>query len=334
MKKPKVSIIIVNWNGEDVLKDCLNSLSKIDYSNYEIIIVDNGSQDPPPKSKSYKVIINKTNLGFAGGNNIGTKIAKGKYVLLLNNDTTVTPNFLSLMVDRMEKDPTVGVVQPKIYMMDKKGYLDNAGSFITKTGFLSHWGYGKKDGKAFEIEKEIFSGKGACLLIRKSIIDKVRLFDDDYISYFEDSDFCWKVWLIGSRVLFFPNASINHKVGYTNKRLDIFSINYHSIKNRISTLFKNLSFSNLFLILIPHVVILLTLSFYYLVRLQINKALMIWKAIFWNLTHFKKLLVRRKKIQKLRTVSDKEIFNKVGGNFNLEEMFSHFKKVEANFHVQ
>src|SRR5690606_37132848 len=130
-----------------------------------------------------------------------------------------------------------------------------AGSFLTKTGFLQHWGFGEKDSEEFDKEKIIFSAKGACLLSPKSVIDKVGLFDDTFVSYFEETDYRWRVWLAGYKVLYSPVTSIEHKVGMTSKRMNQIDINYNSYKNRIRSLIKNLSFLNLIKIGSIHIVI-------------------------------------------------------------------------------
>src|SRR3989344_5075483 len=138
--QPLVSIIIINWNGGEIFRKCLKSLISIDYPRWELIVVDNGSSDGsvtlPLKLKirneKLRVVKNKINLGFAEANNQGFKLAQGKYILLLNNDTKVEPDFLSKMVERIEQDDLVAVVQPKIFLMDKPGYLDNAGSYLTR----------------------------------------------------------------------------------------------------------------------------------------------------------------------------------------------------------
>ena len=247
-KEPLVSILIANWNGGRIFNDCLKSLVKINYTDWELIVVDNGSNDGSQKLlldknieiKNYKLIRNKLNLGFAKANNQALKKAKGIYILLLNNDTKVEPDFLSKLVNRIEADGQIGIIQPKIFLMDRPGYLDNAGSYLTKIGFLDHWGFNQKNSSEFSKEKEIFSAKGACMLIRRSVIDKVGLFDSDFISYFEESDFCWRVWMQGYRVLFYPNAKIYHKLGFTIRRLGALELNYHYYKNRICSLIKNL----------------------------------------------------------------------------------------------
>lgn len=322
---PLVSIIIVNWNGGEVFENCLNSIKKIDYPNFELIIIDNGSTDGTQRHAQIK---NKTNLGFAPANNQGVKLAKGKYALLLNNDTKVTKDFLSLMVDRMESDNSIAVIQPKILMMDKPGFLDNAGSFFTKIGFLEHWGFGQKDSKEFDKEKEIFSAKGACMLVRKDLVDKIGLFDSNFVSYFEESDFCWRVWLNGFRVIFYPKAKIYHKVGFTIKRLDVGNINYHYYKNRITSLIKNLGFLNLITIVPIHLSISLGISLAFLVRGKPKNSVMIAKAIFWNIKNISKILSKREDVQKLRIISDREIFRKLSKKVDLSKFFNDFKRVE------
>lgn len=334
MAEPKVSIIIVNFNGGQIFKDCLAALKKIKYSNIELIIVDNGSSDGTEKLATIK---NKKNSGFVGGNNEGIKKASGKYVLLLNNDTKVPNNFLNILVKKIEADEKVGVIQPKIYLMDKPGYLDNAGSFLTKIGFLRHWGFQKKDSKEFNTEKEIFSAKGACMLIRKELIDKIGLFDPDFFMYFEESDFCWRVWLAGYKILFYPKTYIYHKVGYTIKRQNPFELNYHYYKNRISSLIKNLSNWNIIPITTVHLFLSFCIAFVFLVRGSVNNPLIILRAIWWNIANLGKTLKKRKATQKLRVVSDKYIFDKVGKKINIlklflfqDSFFKDFKRVEKD----
>ena len=194
VRSPLVSIIVVNWNGGQILQRCLESIRLLTYPNYELIIVDNGSSDGTQKLAQIR---NTQNQGFSQANNQGVAHAKGKYILLLNNDTIVSSGCLSILVDRIEKDRSLGVIQPKIYLMDNPTHLDSVGSFLTITGFLQHWGYLQADGPQFNHEREIFSAKGACMLIKKTVIEKVGLFDPDFGSYFEESDFCWRGWLGG-----------------------------------------------------------------------------------------------------------------------------------------
>lgn len=337
-KSPLVSIIIVNWNGRELLKDCLQTLKKISYPNWEVIFVDNGSTDGSEqlaevllKGQSFRLIKNDHNLGFAPANNQGLKIARGDYILLLNNDTKVPPDFLSMMIQKMEQSSEIGVIQPKIRLMEHPELLDNAGSFLTWTGFLQHWGFMHKDSVEFDKEAEIFSAKGACLLTRKQITDKVGLFDNDFFSYFEESDFCWKVWLLGYKVVYFPRTYIYHKLGATSKKMNQIMINYHSFKNRLRCLVEYLEFKNLLRIGLVHLVIYIGLAIYFLVKLEFKKTSMIISSLWWNISHLDQTLKQRRKIQHLRKVSDDELFKFVMKPFRPLEMLKHFKRVEANF---
>ena len=139
MSFPKVSVIIVNYNGKTLLEKCLESLVKVNYENFEIILVDNNSTDGTVEfvTKTYpSIIIIKldSNRGFAEPNNIGAKIASGKYLLFLNNDTIVTPNFISEMVKVIEKDKKIAICQSLLLRLD--GSIDSSGDFIDQLGVV------------------------------------------------------------------------------------------------------------------------------------------------------------------------------------------------------
>jgi hypothetical protein len=237
---------------------------------------------------------------------------------------------LSVLVDKLESDKTIGALQPKIKFMDHPEILDNAGAYLNVLGLTTHWGFGEKDRAEFDQEKEIFSAKGACLMTRMDIVNKVGLFDDNFGSYFEESDFCWRVWLSGYRVIYYPAVSILHKVGFTSEKMDTVVVMLHSTKNRIFSLYKNLSLINLFRIFIPHLFFLNMLGLYYFVKLQFNKSWMIYGAIWWNFSHIGLLVQERLKTQRLRVRSDRKLFAIIMKPLDIPALFSHFKKVEAN----
>jgi GT2 family glycosyltransferase len=323
---------MANWNGGEVYANCLRSLSEIKYPNWELIVVDNGSTDGTSelslsskfKIKNSKLIKNKLNLGFAPANNQGYKVARGKYLLLLNNDTLLEPDFLNILVEKMEKESYLGVIQPKIKIMDNPKFLDNSGSFLTFTGFLEHWGFLKKDSGEFNQERLIFSAKGACMLIRKSLVDKIGLFDNDFGSYFEETDFCWRVWLFGYKVFFYPKTFIYHKVGFTSKKQNQLDVNFNSFKNRLCSLIKNLDLRGLLTIGLIHIFTLLFFIIYYVIRLKPGWSLIILRAIGWNIVNLKKTLSKRKKVSELKKVKEKEIYKYIFKKINLSEMLLHF----------
>lgn len=311
--EPLVSIVIVNWNAKENLEECLNSLFKISYKNFEVILVDNGSNDNSVSFVKEKypqtlIIESKENLGFAGGNNLGLKYCRGKYILFLNNDTIVTYDFLGKLVIFLDKRIDVGIVQPKI-LFHRPGTslhhkINSVGSFFLHSGFLYHLDYGKIDTKQNE-SYEILSAYGACFLARKKLLDKVGLFDDDYFAYFEETDLCHRVWLSGLKVMIEPAAIIYHKGAKTAEKLPTAFIQYHSFKNRLQTYLKNFDVSNLISIFIPHVFICEVSSVLYLFMGKLDYTLAIQKAIFWNIFNFGRIMRKRKKVQKdIRKIGD------------------------------
>ena len=318
MKKQMVSIIIVNLDGCEYLKVCLQSLSSLTFKNHEIILVDNNSTDNSIKfvKENYppiKIIENKENLGFAGANNIGAKEAKGKYLLFLNNDTRVTPDFLDKLVIRMEQDSTIGMCQSKLLLMDEPGKLDVLGSYLTSTGFLKHIGLNEVDKGQYDQERELFSPRGACTVIRGNLFEKLRGFDKDFFAYFEESDLAWRVWLAGYRVIFIPQSIVYHKVGATTRNLSFSFIQYHSYKNRICSFIKNSELKNLFLLLPFHLFLCFALILVSLCCLKIKRAGAILRAIGWNIRHLGTTLQKRRFVQfQIRKVRDREIFFRVG----------------------
>ncbi len=219
--QPKVSIILLNCNGKEFTIDCLKSLQKINYKNYEVIVVDNGSDDGfvsiAKKQFPYvKLIESKKNLGFAQGNNVGAELALkngSDYVLLLNNDTVVDRNFLKELVNTAESDKTTGITGPKMYYFDSPKKIWFAGGKLDiKRGLFDHIGYKELDSDRFSKQKEVDYMTGCTMLIKKEVIKNLGLFDPVYFAYVEDIDFCLRTRKAGYNIMFVPEAKIWHKV--------------------------------------------------------------------------------------------------------------------------
>lgn len=332
--KDLVSIIIVNWNGKDLLRICLTSLKKQNYKNIEIILVDNASIDGSVEwvtkyFSQIKIIINKKNLGFAEANNIGFKEARGEYVLFLNNDTRVTNNFIVEML-KVLKRKNIGGVQSKILFMDDPKRLDGVGSYLTYTGFLYHQGIYAINTSKYDKEIEIFSAKGACMCFKKSVLDKILvdgdIFDRRYFAYFEETDLCFRIWLLGYKIIYVPSSIIYHKYGATSQKLKKPFIEYNSYKNRICTYIKNLETLSLIKILFPHLVICKILALIFIFKGRLDISLSIEKAIWWNLINLRRTLIYRNIIQgKIRQVKDGIIFPIVLRNVGFSYYFNHLK---------
>ena len=230
MSSPKVSIIIVNYNGKELLQKCLDSLLKVNYDNFEIILVDNNSTDGTVEfiTKNYpSLIIIKldSNKGFAEPNNVAAKISKGKYLLFLNNDTVVTPNFIFEMVKVMETDKKIAICQSLLLKPD--GSVDSSGDFIDHLGVV----YNSKT----EIDeiREVSSARGASMLVRSDIFEKLDGFDQKFFITFEDVDLCWRSWILGYRVLIIPTSIVYHEGGITIKKIKS-EIAFHGFKNQLA----------------------------------------------------------------------------------------------------
>ena len=230
MQSPKVSVIIVNFNGKSLVEECLKSLFKVDYDNFEVILVDNNSNDETINfiTKNYPSIILiklDSNKGFAEPNNIGSKNAKGEYLLFLNNDTIVTPNFISEMIKVIENNQEIGICQSLLLKSDDT--VDSSGDFIDILGVV----FSSK--KIPNKVQKISSAKGASLLIRKQLFDDLGGFDKKFFATFEDVDLGWRAWILGYTVVIVPKSIVYHLGGQTINQLKS-EIAFHGFKNQIS----------------------------------------------------------------------------------------------------
>lgn len=331
---PSVSVIIVNYNGLKYLDRCLNSLLDNRYPKLQIILVDNASADcsvdhVSKKFPKVKIIRSTTNLGFAGGNNLGIKHAKGKYVLLLNNDTEVEGDFVKNLVSAFDELPNLGCVQPKIVLMREKTKIDSCGTFLTDSMLLYHYGLNKDQSlKTYNRPFPVFSVKGAAMLIRKDLIDKIGLFDEDFWSYYEETDFCHRAWLAGYQTWYFPKAKVYHLVGGTSTLFDNDFVQYRNARNRLSSFIKNFETATLLKVIPVYLFSNFIASLIWLFMGKTKHFLGLHRAIYWNITHLKEVLRKRGKVQKLRVLADKEIFKKVRLNPRLSYYYHVYFGIE------
>lgn len=263
-KKPLVTIVSVNYNQPEVTCEMLASLREITYPNIEILIVDNGSPSKAPdiikeKYPEVELILSEKNLGFAGGNNIALKQAKGEYVLLLNNDTEVKPDFLDSMVALMESDEKIGIVSSKILYFYEDNVIQYAGTSpmnpITSRG--RHYGNKETDKGQFDHVTETFYPHGACMMIRKSVLEELGLLYEGYFLYYEEYDFTERVRKAGHKIYFQPNSAILHKESISTGKNSTLKT-YYMNRNRLLFLRRNvqgltfyLAMAYFFLVSIP-----------------------------------------------------------------------------------
>ena len=215
---PLVSIITVNYNQTSVTRDLLISLYKISYPSIEIIVVDNGSVDQSinvlkNEFPFINLILTGKNLGFAGGNNVGIQVGKGDYFLLINNDVEVTPGFLEPIIETFKLNPKVGLASPKIVYHNRNEQIQYAGSSRISpfTGRGSRIGYLEIDKGQHEITYKTELGHGACLMVSKSVIEKIGLMPELYFLYYEEHDWTEKAKANNFDVYYVGTSKIYHK---------------------------------------------------------------------------------------------------------------------------
>lgn len=253
MKEPLVYIVLVNYNGYKDTIECIESLKNIEYKNYKIIVVDNASSDESIDilSKQYndiKLIKSKENLGFSGGNNLGIKEAvdkKAEFILLLNNDTTVEPNFLNNIVFKSIEDKNVGMAIGKIlYYKEKNKIWYGGGEIVDKKGDSIHIGFNEdKDYiKSNEIRYVSFA-TGCYMLIKVDAIKRIGIMPEEYFLYYEDTDYSMKFNQENLKILYYPDSVIYHKVSSSTGNMSSLS-QYYYARNRLIFINQNIKVGN------------------------------------------------------------------------------------------
>ncbi len=320
MSEGLISIIILNYNGKKWLKKLFDSLISQTYQNFEIIFVDNGSKDdsvefvrdnfPDPR---IHIVISPTNRGFAGGNNEGLKHARGEYILLLNNDTWATPDYLEKFIEGFRQIPQADSLQSKMILMNDTEKIDICGSYWTGSTFLYHYGYYQSQYlEKYNMAMPFFSNKGASMMIRRKVIDNIGLFDDDFWTYYEETDFCHRIWLTGGECWYWPKAVMYHAGGGTSIHMENSFLQFHNFKNKLLSFLKNFEWITLVRVLPIYVILNILLSMYWLLGGKWKHFFSIYKAMMWNVLNIGSTLRKRKTVQSLRVKSDREIFAKVG----------------------
>ena len=316
--KSKVSIVIPHWNNVDVISECLNSILLTDFSDFEIIVVDNASTDNSVewiKSNypSVKIIENDENYGYAGGCNIGADHSSGEYIIFLNNDTIQEKNWLSILVETMNSNANIAALQPKVLNYYDRNIFDYAGG---SGGHMDIYCYPFARGRVFEKqEKDLgqynnkekcFWSSGTCFMVRKNLFYEAGCFDDTFFAHMEEIDLCWRFYAMGFEVWVEPQSIIYHKNAltlpiHTHKKY------YLNHRNSLIMLFSNYSIKNIFLIGIPRLIFEKVACFYSIIMLDWRHFTAILRSLFWIIFHPNVIMKKRKSFSKIRTITDKKI---------------------------
>jgi hypothetical protein len=251
MTAPPVSIIIVSWNAKSVVQKCLPSVVATDYPNLEIIFADNASTDGTAAwiAREYpevKIVRHPDNWLFCRGNNAALPHATGRFVVLLNNDVEVPPDWLDPLVEAAVQSPDVAAVQPKMLQFDDRTRFEYAGA---AGGFLDRAGYPFTRGRLFDTmevdrgqyddARDVFWATGAALLLRRSALDEVGLLDERFEMHMEEIDLCWRLQRHGYRVRVEPASTVYH-IGGASLPQSSPRKTYYNFRNSLLMLYKNL----------------------------------------------------------------------------------------------
>ncbi|MFX1239543.1 MAG: glycosyltransferase family 2 protein [Promethearchaeota archaeon] len=257
-----VSIILLNYNNNNFTIDCLESLTKQTYRNFEVIVIDNGSKystylklkekiETFSNKLDIKLIKSKYNLYYAGGNNKGMKLAKGEYFCLLNNDTEVREDFLEKTINFLKNNPKVGMLCPKITYFDKKDYIWYAGAYLNPRSiyFCYHIGVGKKDKGEYNKIEETAYANGAALFTSRDVVEEIGLLDDIFFIYAEETDWNYRAKKKGYKVIYFPETLVYHKVDRVTNRFSGLREKTNKMylynRNKIILMLKNFNITNI-----------------------------------------------------------------------------------------
>ena len=239
---PKVSIILVNYNGYRDTIECLQSLREITYTNHEVIVIDNASTNESVKEirdficEGEFLIPSEVNGGFSAGNNIGIKYAldhEADYCLLLNNDTLVEPDFLSALMSVSEDKGRKAVITSKILYNSDRDRIWYAGGDINGiTSRTIHYGMGMKDDGNYNQQKKVSFITGCCMLIPREIIERVGLLKEEFFLYCEDLSYSIEIKRAGYSMIYEPKSIIYHKVNASTKKITD-AIIYYSVRNKL-----------------------------------------------------------------------------------------------------
>ena len=315
---PIVSIIIPHWNGIDVLSECIDSLKGSTFDSFEIIVSDNASSDGSQawiveNHPDVILLENDNNYGYAGGCNRGVNVAKGEFILFLNNDTIQNPNWLDPLIDRMKGDESIAAIQPKILNYYNRKIFDYAGGsgghmdlfcfpFARGRVFLNQ----EEDLGQYDNAKRCFWASGTAMIVRKDLFKAAGKFDETFFAHMEEIDLCWRFHAMGYEVWAEPRSVVYHKNAvslpmYTHQKY------YLNHRNSLLMLFGNYSIPVAFYVGFIRLILEFTALGYAIVKMDWNHVTGILRSLGWILIHPITILRKRSRFNQIRKMRDRDI---------------------------
>ncbi|MFZ5874870.1 MAG: glycosyltransferase family 2 protein [Nitrospirota bacterium] len=245
---PAVSVIVVNWNGETYLAECVDSLLAQTHPRTEIIVVDNGSTDGSVGllrrryGEKIRLVVNRDNRGFTGGNNDGMAEASGEFVALINNDATADPGWVAALVREAERDPGVGMCASRIVSHDDHAVIDSAGLLLSRDGLGRGRGRLDHDGDRFNRPEDALMPSGCAALYRRAMLDQIGTFDEAFFMYCDDVDLGLRGRVAGWRCRYVPDALVRHRYSASAGKYSLRKI-FLVERNRVWVMLKSFPWS-------------------------------------------------------------------------------------------
>jgi GT2 family glycosyltransferase len=316
--RPLVTVIILNYNGLTFLPRCLETLQKSTYSPLELVVVDNNSTDGSldylqQNHPGVKIVAFRENLGYAGAYNAVVPQAEGETVVLLNFDVEVEPGWLDQAVELMVSEPGLAAVQPKLRSLQQRGLFEYSGG---SGGFIDRFGYPFVRGRLFEsLEpdvgqyddvKPVFWATGAAFVTRKSAFVEAGGLDADFFMHMEELDLCWRYWLMGYEVKVAPRGVVFHWAGAALSA-ERFHKMYFNHRNGLVMMLKNYGWRSLLRNLPGRLLLDWITVASSLFRREAKRSGAVLLAHAYVLSHLPSIWRKRRRVQRLRKVADREL---------------------------
>ena len=242
IKMPKLSVVVLNWNGKTLLADCLSSLSNQTLTDLEVLLVDNGSSDGSveyvkTEFPGIRVIALEKNLGFSAGNNRGIEASSSEFVALFNNDAVADRQWAERLL-APAADSKVGIVASKVMLFSERDRLDSAGDGMTIVGVAYKRGH-LEPADRYPATESVFGASGCAMLLRRSMLDDIGLLDEDFFLSYEDSDVCFRAQLRAWKCVYASEARVYHRLNSSIGRLSPRYV-YYGQRNAEFLYFKNM----------------------------------------------------------------------------------------------
>lgn len=303
---PTATIIIVNYNGGEMVIRCLRSVFLVSSDAFEVILVDNASTDGSTDTirqlfPELRVIRSRTNLGFGAANNLAACHAAGQYLAFLNPDTIVTPGWLEELIRALELDPRAGLATSRILLADDPTRINACGNDVHCSGLTLCRGIGKGS-SALSQREEVQAISGAAFAIRRDLFEMLGGFDETFFLYMEDTDLSWRARLAGYWCIYVPSSVVYHEYELCFRTKKIF---YHE-RNRYLMLFKSLHWQTL-LALLPILLLAEIVTWGYTVTHEPRRLWDKLSAYFSLFRHRHEALNKRRQTQAIRCIRDVDL---------------------------